>query len=160
MNPHAPRCTPFLARLVLLLSALLASAPSLLAQADSPLAPQASVADPADIGGSLLRLLGAFLLVVALFLGGIWMFRRWQQSARSQRNGARLRVMDVQSLGGRQAIYVVAYEQQRWLVGASASGLTLLSQLPDATQGDEAAAPSGPASFAAALQELLSRRAA
>lgn len=161
MNLHESHAASFRRLAILLLSwVFVVTQTSLAAQVMlGPDAP-APLPEVTDFSGSLFRLLGAFVLVVSLFLGGIWMFRRWQRSARNPHQGPRLRVLDVQSLGARQAVYVVAYERQRWLIGSSTAGLNLLSQLPDGVEEGTAGAPSAPASFAVALQDLLSRRSA
>jgi flagellar biogenesis protein FliO len=41
-------------------------------------------------------------------------------------------------LGGRHAVYVLGYEQQRFLISASPSGVSLLSHLPAVTESDSA----------------------
>lgn len=94
-----------------------------------------SVAAP-ELGLSLVRVFGAFFLVIALFLGGVWLFRNWQRFA-GQRNGTpKLNVLEVRSLGGRQALYVVGYERERYLLSASPQGVNLVTHLPT---GEEAA---------------------
>jgi len=110
-----------------------------------------------SVGPSLLRVSGAFVLVIALFLGGVWLFKNWQRLA-LQRGGRapRLNVLEVRSLGGRQALYVVAYEQERFLLSASPNGVNLLSHLPagEAALPDAAKNPP-PSSFAQALSQVL-----
>lgn len=109
------------------------------------------------MGASLLRVVGALVLVIAVFLAGVWLFRNWQRL--TMRNGAvpKLNVLEVRSLGQRQAIYVVGYEQQRMLIASSSTGLTLLSHLPSAEGVPPAAAPK--ISFAEAFQRVLARKA-
>jgi len=103
-------------------------------------------------------MLGALALVLALVLGVQWFFRQ-QQRASLARGGARLSVLETRSLGQRQALYVVGYEHQRLLVAASPQGISLLTQLPDAT-GDGAATPQcrSAVSFSDALVQVLGRR--
>jgi flagellar biogenesis protein FliO len=68
-------------------------------------------------------------------------------------------------LGGRHALHVVGYEDQRLLIGSSPGGLTLLTHLP-ASEPEPAKAPVEEASeqvnfkagFAAALQRVLLRK--
>ena len=110
-----------------------------------------------DLGSSVIRLAGALLFVVALFLCGAWGLRRWQQAQLTRAPGPRLAVIDVQSLGPRQTLYVIGYERQRFLIGSSASGLSLITHLPE---GDsEAAAPPPSVSFATAFQQVIHRKA-
>ena len=120
-----------------------------------PLLP--SAAPLPDAGASVLRLLGALVFVVAVFLVAVWGLRRWQRAGSIGRKGPRLTILDVQSLGGRQALYVVAYDRQRFLVGSSPTGVALLTQLPEGES--EAEGPSAQASFASALHQVLSRKA-
>lgn len=112
-----------------------------------------------DGGASVLRVFGALLLVTAIFLGGVWLYRNWQRLA-SRRHGApRLNVVEVKSLGQRQAIYVVGYDQQRMLLASSPAGVTFLSHLPAAEE--ESAPEPVPAvrpTFAEAFQQVLSRK--
>ena len=110
-----------------------------------------------DMGASLLRVVGAMALVIALFLAGVWLYRNWQRLAMRQGAVAKLNVLEFKSLGQRQAIYVVGYEQQRMLIGASASGLTLLSHLPAADEAPSQA-PAPKLSFAEAFQQVLARK--
>lgn len=109
------------------------------------------------MGASMVRVFGALALVVALFLGGVWLFRNWQRLA--LRNGAapKLNVFEVRSLGQRQALYVVGYEQQRMLIASSATGITLVSHLPDAEEAIPAVS-AGKMGFAEALQQVLARK--
>jgi flagellar biogenesis protein FliO len=110
-----------------------------------------------DAGPSLLRVLGAFCLVVAIFLGGIWVFRNWQRVGVRRGQGPKLNILEVRSLGGRQALYVVGYEQERFLLAATPAGVNLVSHLPSAT-GEESAAPQNVApivSFPQALAQVL-----
>ena len=63
---------------------------------------------------------------------------RWSRSvriamrARSERRS--LRVTESVSLGDKRAVYLIEVEGQRLLLGASAAGVTLLSQLPPARE--------------------------
>jgi len=110
-----------------------------------------------NAGASVFRVCGAFVLVVALFLGGVWLFRNWQRLAVQKSGAAKLNLLEVRSLGQRQAIYVVGYQRQRMLLASSPAGVTLLSHLPEVGEAEQAA-PATNLSFAEALQHVLSRR--
>ena len=112
---------------------------------------------PAPVAFSLLRVFGALVLVVALFLGGVWLFRNGQRLAIRQGRAPKLNVLEVKSLGHRHALYVVRYEQQRLLLATSATGVTMLTHLPDSELGD-ADAMTQPASFGAALVQAVTRK--
>ncbi|MCX8155492.1 MAG: flagellar biosynthetic protein FliO [Verrucomicrobiae bacterium] len=136
---------------------LLGLAPACLAAAPAA-ADAAAAAGPAvDAGISVLRMLGGFIFVVALFLCAAWAVRRWQRGAGlPRRQTPRLRVIESRSLGPRHTLYVVAYDHCRFLVAASPGGLNLLSTLPE-DPGASPPAPPPAASFTEALQQVLAR---
>lgn len=109
-----------------------------------------------ETGFSVLRVFGSLVLVLALFLGGVWVYRNWQRLAVKQGRAPKLNVLEVKSLGNRQALYVVGYEQQRLLVAAAPSGVTLLTHLPEAEPGVETPTPAP--TFAQSLQQVLGAR--
>lgn len=116
--------------------------------------PAASNALP-DMGASLLRVCGALCLVVGIFLAAVWLFKNWQRLGRAHGSAARLSVLEAKSLGHRQSIYVVGYQQQRMLLASSPAGITLVSHLPAADE-EKSAAPIK-MSFADAFQQVLTR---
>ncbi|HUA39690.1 MAG TPA: flagellar biosynthetic protein FliO [Candidatus Sulfopaludibacter sp.] len=108
-----------------------------------------------DAGVSFLRVLGALALVIGIFLGGVWLFKNWQRLALQRRRAPKLNVLETRSLGGRQALFVVGYEQERFLISSSAAGVNLLSHLPGATEAEhDVESPAAP-SFAQALTRVL-----
>jgi len=121
-------------------------------------APVASPSLP-DVGPSVLRVFGALALVIGIFLGGVWLYRNWQQLTAHRGRAPKLSVLETRSLGGRQALFVVGYEQERFLISSSPAGVTLLSHLPTAAlDGESAAKVSAPSSFAQALAQVLKGR--
>jgi flagellar biogenesis protein FliO len=106
-----------------------------------------------DMGSSLLRVMGAMAVVIALFLAGVWFVRNWQRLAMRRGAAPKLSVLEIKSLGQRQALYLVGYEQQRMLIASSGAGLTLISHLPAADEAPPEAAPR--ISFAQAFQQVL-----
>ena len=110
-------------------------------------------------GLSAIRALGALALVLAVFLGGVWLFRNGQRLAWRKTGAPRLAILESRPLGNRFALYVVGYEQQRMLIGSSPGGITMLSQLPTAAESQpEAVAPAKAASFAQCLQQVLKQK--
>ncbi len=110
---------------------------------------------PPDLWASLLRVSGALVLVLGIFFGGVWVFRNWQRVAVRRGPGRKLEVKEVRPLGGRQAIYVVGYERERFLLASSPAGVSLLAHLPRAT-GEETASEAEPNdSFSRALAQGL-----
>lgn len=120
--------------------------------------PQPILAPPLpDVGYSLLRLAGAMAIVLALFLGGAWLFRNWQRVVAPRGSAPKLAVLEIKPLGQRHALYVVGYEKERLLLSASPTGVTLLSHLPPAETAEPIAptpSSAAPSSFAAALDRL------
>src|SRR2546426_12159326 len=64
-----------------------------------------------EVGFSVLRLVSALIFVLALFLGGAWLFKNWQRLAVSKKGAPKLNVLEAKSLGSRHALYLVGYEQ-------------------------------------------------
>lgn len=118
-----------------------------------------SISSAPDMAASALRMGGALVLVVALFLGGVWLFKNWQRFGLRRGALPKLNVLEVKSLGQRQAIYVVGYEQQRFLLASSPAGITLVSHLPEAAAEEAQTAPLATRlSFAEAFQHVLARK--
>ncbi len=111
-----------------------------------------------NAGLSLLRVAGSLALVLALFFGGVWLFKNWQRMAVGRGRTPKLQVMEARPLGPRQALYVVAYEHQRFLVAASPAGVSLLTHLPE-TDVEALPAPAALPSFTDALQRVLTQKA-
>jgi|ERR1041385_3310845 flagellar biogenesis protein FliO len=108
-----------------------------------------------DMGFSLLRVFGSLILVLALFLAGIWLFKNWQRLALQKGRSPKLNILEVKSLGGRHALYLVAYEQQRFLLSSSPTGINLLTHLPEA---DAAEVLQPLPTFTQSLQRVLSSK--
>ena len=115
-----------------------------------------SISSAPDMAASVLRMAGALGLVIALFLGAVWLFKNWRRLGFHRGPAPKLNVLEVKSLGQRHAIYVVGYEQQRLLLASSPAGIALLSHLPEAAE--EMAAPVTRLSFADAFQQVLARK--
>ena len=117
----------------------------------------AGLSSSSDITGSIIRMLGALAIVITVFLLGVWLFRNWQMVLRQRGTAPKLKVLEVKSLGSRQALYVVGYERQRFLLSSSAAGMTLLTELPEAEE-EPPLAPGVPSPFAQALLKVLKRK--
>ena len=139
--------------ILLLLLPLAASA----ASAVSTNLPPVSLALP-DAGISLFRVLGALAFVLAIFLGGVWLFRNWQRLARQGGHAPQLQLLETRALGHRHVLYVVGYQQQRLLLAASPAGVALVSHLPPG-DADETPPPVTSAGFVQALQQAVQRKA-
>ena len=109
-----------------------------------------------DIGASLLRVMGALALVLGIFLAGVWLFRNWQRLAVQRGRAPKLNVLEIRSLGGRQSIYVVGYEQERFLLASSPAGVNFLTHLPSASnEGESSTEAKSKISFSQALAQVL-----
>jgi len=108
-----------------------------------------------DVGLSLVRVFGALALVLAIFLGGVWLFRNWQRLVIQGGRAPRLNVLEVRSLGGRHVLYVVGYQQERFLIAASPAGVNLVSHLEASDEEITEPKSAPPASFARALARVL-----
>jgi flagellar protein FliO/FliZ len=117
-----------------------------------------------SVGAAVFRMVGSLALVIALFFAAAWIFRNLHRFKAKGADYRKLQVLEAKSLGQRQAVYVVAYEQQRLLIGASAQGLTLLTHLPEGEPQLPSQAPSQsterilPVSFGEALLHALGRK--
>ena len=112
-----------------------------------------------DAGASLIRVMGAFAIVVAVFLAAVYAFRHWQRLLLRRGKSPQLQVIEARSLGQRHALYVVGYREQRLLIAASPGGVTLLTQLPieEAPPQPVAQVPTTE-DFTSALQQALQAR--
>jgi flagellar biogenesis protein FliO len=113
-----------------------------------------------DVGASLGRVMLMLAVVLGLFLGGVWLFRNWQRLTTHRGQAPKLNVVEVRSLGGRHALYVVAYEQERFLLASSPTGVNLLSHLQPAEETPATAEQITPpqSSFAQTLAQMLKRK--
>jgi flagellar biogenesis protein FliO len=98
-------------------------------------------------------------VVVACFLGGVWLFRNWQRFTVRGARIPKLQVIESRSLGPRTGLYVIGYEQQRFLIATTPNGISMLSSLPPGSP-DEVTAPAAAPQidFAAILARTLSFR--
>ena len=110
-----------------------------------------------DAGISLLRVTGSLAIVIGIFLGGVWLYKNWQRLSVQRGRAPKLNILETRPLGARQSLFVVAYEQQRFLIATSPAGVNLVSHLPDAEAApvQPAEKTSGPMPFAQALQQVL-----
>src|SRR5205085_5100996 len=51
-----------------------------------------------EMGFSALRVFGSLILVLSLFLGGVWLFRNWQRVAVYKGRQPQLNILEVKSL--------------------------------------------------------------
>jgi flagellar biogenesis protein FliO len=112
-----------------------------------------------DASFSVIRVFGALVLVLALFLAGVWFFKNWQRLALQRGRSAHLQLIEVKPLGGKHVLYVVGYQQQRMLLAASPAGVALVSHLPAANASDIEPSQVGSPNFVEALQQAVHGKA-
>ena len=116
-----------------------------------------------SVAESLGRMMGALALVFAVLIGALWIYRRWQHLLQQRAPASGLRVVEAKNLGQRSAVCVVGYRHQRFLVGVSPSGVSLLSPLdpdPAVAPGGTPETPSSPGSDAdhgSSFQRILEK---
>jgi flagellar biogenesis protein FliO len=110
-----------------------------------------------NTGVSFLRVMGALALVIGIFLGGVWLFKNWQRLAMQRGRAPKLNILESRSLGGRHAIFLVGYEQERFLISSSPGGINLLSHLPAVPDNEVNIAAGNPTvpTFTQALAHVL-----
>ena len=112
-----------------------------------------------DAGPSILRVMGALALVLGIFFGGVWLYRNWQRLTIQRGRAPKLNVVETRPLGGKHALYVIGYEQERFLLSASPTGVSLITHLPaaekDSPETTTTDTSQTPPSFAQALTKVL-----
>jgi flagellar biogenesis protein FliO len=96
-------------------------------------------------------------VVVAGLLGAVWLYRNWQRFLIKGGRTPKLQVLESKSLGPRHGLYVIGYEQQRFLIASAPTGISLLTSLPPGTPDEVQAPVARPqVDFAAILSRTLS----
>jgi flagellar biogenesis protein FliO len=146
-------------RMIFFSASCLIAAPAIAQLTNSAAAPLTAPSLP-DTSLSVVRVFGALALVIGIFLGGVWLFRNWQRLAVRRGNIPKLNLLETRSLGGRQTIHVIGYQQERFLIAASPTGINLLSHLPAADENEPAVAETNSLapSFAQALSQVIKRK--
>jgi flagellar biogenesis protein FliO len=147
-----------LAPLAILFTLLTATTGLAVDATNSPTAAPLTLPPFPDAGPSIIRVMGALALVLGIFLGGAWLFRNWQRLTIQRGRAPKLNVLETRSLGGKTALYVIGYEQERFLLSSSPTGVNLLSHLQTAVETDaptDAKPAEAPPSFAQALTKVL-----
>ena len=112
-----------------------------------------------DASFSVIRVFGALVLVLGLFLAGVWLFRNWQRITLQRGRPSQLQILEMKALGGKHALYVVGYQQQRLLLASSPSGVALVSHLPAADATEVEPAKLSSENFVQVLQQAVQAKA-
>ena len=154
ISPVFLPCLRFTFYAVLVFTPFLLSAAPLLSTNLPPISPALP-----DASFSVIRVFGALALVLGLFLGGVWIFKNWQRVALHRGRASQLQVIEMKSLGGKHALYVVGYQQQRLLLACSPGGVSLVSHLPADDSAPVASQAVGGENFMQALQHAVQAKA-
>jgi flagellar biogenesis protein FliO len=112
-----------------------------------------------DASFSVIRVFGALVLVLGLFLAGVWLFRNWQRFALQRGRPSQLQILEMKALGGKHVLYVVGYQQQRLLLASSPAGVALVSHLPAADTTEVEPAKLSSENFVQVLQQAVQAKA-
>lgn len=82
---------------------------------------------PSFNGADLFRILGSFVLVLALMAALLWALRRLQANMTNQNSGRKLQVLEVLSVGTRQKIALVKVGNHEVLIGISPTQMCALT---------------------------------
>ncbi|MBR89719.1 MAG: hypothetical protein CMO66_00380 [Verrucomicrobiales bacterium] len=96
-----------------------------------PQAERTATPGPSNLTEVGLRLFGALLLVVALFLGGAWFFKRSSLFNFVRPAEAHLKVAESKTLATRHNLHVITYGNQRFLIADSPAGTQFLTALDE-----------------------------
>ena len=78
-------------------------------------------------GAEIFRLVGSFLIVIALMAGLLWALRRLQTKMAVQNSGRKLQVLEMLSVGTRQKIALVRVGDKEVLIGISPTQICALT---------------------------------
>jgi flagellar biogenesis protein FliO len=83
-----------------------------------------------------IQTLGALIFVISILILGAWLFKRSRFFSLYKGSQSHLRVLESRSIGYRNSLLVVGYDQHRYLLAASSTGVSLLAALPDSESND------------------------
>jgi flagellar biosynthetic protein FliO len=91
-----------------------------------------------EIGGTLLQLAGALLLIIVIIYASVWLMKRYT-GGRTSLGGDLIKVIERRHLSPKQAIYVIKVGERHVLLGATETGINKLCDveipLPPTSQG-------------------------
>jgi len=85
---------------------------------------------PGFDSADLFRMIGSFLLVLAIMAGLLWALRKLQSRLNSQSSGKRMQVLETLSVGPRQKFALLKVGDNEVLVGITPTQMTSLGQWP------------------------------
>lgn len=112
---------------------------------------------PVPLFEMLIKLIGSLFIVFGIILAGAWLFRRSKFGLLGGKGG-HLQIIESKPIGTRQALHVVQYGEQRFLIADSPTGVRFLTPLDTPAESAPAQTPSAPNSFAEKLKALLQQK--
>lgn len=97
-----------------------------------------------DPMGSFFRVLLSLVVVICIFLGGVWLFKNRLNVSSHGAVSGKLKILESKFIGNRQGLVVVAYGEKRMLLGTSTTGITALGDLPDLSEEEQSALDTHP----------------
>jgi flagellar protein FliO/FliZ len=85
---------------------------------------------PGIESADLFRMIGSFILVLAVMAGLLWTLRKLQSRLNSQNSGKRMQVLETLIVGPRQKFALLKVGDNEVLVGITPSQMTSLGQWP------------------------------
>ena len=102
---------------------LMSSLPSLLLADEDGIPPMGS-----DLGPTLLQLVGAMLLIVAVIYASMWLMKRYT-IGKTGNGGELIEIIERRHLSPKQALYVIRVGEQHLLIGVTEGGISKLSEV-------------------------------
>lgn len=111
-------------------AALVGCGRAVAAETNTLSAPLVTAAPPLpDATGSVFRVLAALAVVMAVFVGMLWVIRNWQNLI-AKRNGApKLIIEEARAIGNRSTLYLVTHVDRTLLIASSPQGVHFLADL-------------------------------
>ena len=85
---------------------------------------------PGFESSDLFRMIGSFILVLAIMAGLLWALRKLQSRLNSQNSGKRMQVLETLSVGPRQKFALLKVGDNEVLVGITPTQMSSLGQWP------------------------------
>ena len=104
-----------------------------------------------------LQMIGAFIFVISVFILGAWLFKRSRFFSLYKGSQSQLQILESRSLGYRNSLLVVGYNQHRFLLATSTTGVSLICPLPDASPSPQPVP--APSAFSDQLKSAQERKA-
>ena len=84
-----------------------------------------------DLLASWLRMFGALITVLAIFFGGVMIFRKYGGLLQNKNAQGHLKILECRALNQRNALYVVDYQGERFLVTSGQQGTPAVTPLKE-----------------------------